>query len=275
MRLLPILILSLVVSGFFPANQAQARPKHLFKIAAMAPEGSIWITTFKEFADEVAQKTAGEVKFRMYPGGIMGDDIAMYRKMRAGQLHGGGFTMTGIAAIVPDFRVMSIPFLFHSYEEADAIRKKITPLWHQTFNKKGMTMLAFTEIGFIYPMSTGPISTSGELQKSSNWIPAGDPLATAFLAQLEITPVPLSIPDVHSSLQTGMIDTIYNSLYGSIVMQWFHKARYITDSPFAYAYGVFLVSSKKFAKLKPEHAAIVRKTAEKHFTQLLEATRKT
>ncbi len=86
----------LVLTLIFPALDINAAPRHTFKIASLAPEGSVWVNAFKDFAQEVTSKTDGEIAFRIYPGGIMGDDRAMYRKMRVGQLHGGGFTMTGI-----------------------------------------------------------------------------------------------------------------------------------------------------------------------------------
>ena len=204
----------------------------------------------------------------------MGDDIAMYRKMRAGQLHGGGFTMTGVASIVPDFGVLSIPFLLNTYEEADAAVKALKPYWAEKFSEKGMEFIELTEVGFIYSMSTKKISTVEELKATKSWVPAGDQLAGGYLKNLGISPIQLGIPDVLSSLQTGLIDTVYNSLYGSIVMQWFTKANYITDAPFGYAYGVFLMKSKAFKKLSAEHQNIVRESASKHFSELLELTRK-
>lgn len=274
MRFLLIALISILLSGFSLPGTAQARAKHLFKIATLAPEGTVWITQFKKFADEVSQKTNGEVGFRIYAGGIQGDDQAMYRKMRVGQLHGGGFTMTGIAPVVPDFRVMSIPFLFSTYDEVDAVRNGLLPIFKKRFNEKGMEFIAMTEVGFIYTMSTKPIATAAELKASTNWMPAGDPLAAAFLQNIGITPVQLSIPDVLSSLQTGLIDTVYNSLYGSIVMQWFTKAKYITDTPFGYAYGVFLLDKKKFSKLSDAQQEIVTSSATKHFAVLIDDTRK-
>ena len=74
-----------------------SRPKYLFKVASLAPEGSIWTKTFRNFTKEVEEKSGGEIGFKIYAGGVMGDDRAMYRKMRVGQLNGGGFTMTGIS----------------------------------------------------------------------------------------------------------------------------------------------------------------------------------
>ncbi len=274
MRFLLIALMTLFVSGFNVTEDAQARPKHLFKIATLAPEGTVWVTQFQKFADEVSEKTNGEVGFRIYPGGVQGDDQAMYRKMRVGQLNGGGFTMTGISAVVPDFRVMSIPFLFSSYGEVDAVREGLLPLFKERFREQGMEFIAMTEVGFIYTMSTKPISTESELKSSTSWIPAGDPLASTFLKNIGITPVQLSIPDVLSSLQTGLVDTVYNSLYGSIVMQWFTKAKYITDTPFGYAYGVFLLDGKKFSKLPAEYQTILQNAATAHFSVLLNETRK-
>ena len=99
-------------------------------------------------------------------------------------------------------------------------------------------------------------------------------MTASFLANLGITPIPLSIPDVLTSLQTGLVDTVFNSLYGSIVLQWYTKARYITDIPFGYAYGVFLLDRKSFSKLPEKYAELVQATADKHFSALIDQTRK-
>lgn len=259
----------LIVSG----NQLYAAPQYLFKIATLAPAGSIWIDQFDNFAKEVADKTGGEVAFRMYPGGVMGDDQAMYRKMRVGQLHGGGFTMTGIADVVPDFNVLSIPFLFTSYAEVDFVKKGLTATFKKSFREKGLEYIAMTEVGFIYAMSTQPIATFAALQDSKNWSPSGDPVSEAYLSTLGISPVQLSIPDVLTSLQSGLVETVYNSFYGSIVLQWFTKARYIADIPYGYAYGVFALDGKSFAKLPEAHKMAIEEAAGNHFPILLQKTR--
>jgi len=262
-----------LVWTLLPAPEIQAKAAHTLKIASLAPEGSVWVDSFKQFAAEVSEKTDGEVAFRIYPGGIMGDDKAMYRKMRVGQLHGGGFTMTGIADIVPDFRVMAIPFLFHSYEEVDAVSSKLQPLFRQRFADKGLYFSAMTEVGFIYTFSNEPRLTIADLQRAKTWAPSNDPLTSAFLNTLDISPITLSIPDVLSSLQTGLIDTAFNSLYGSIVLQWYTKAPFVTDAPYGYAYGALILSAKAVSRLSDEQRAIIDSSAEKHFSTLIDKTR--
>jgi TRAP-type C4-dicarboxylate transport system substrate-binding protein len=258
---------------FIPSQEVNAKPRHTFKIASLAPEGSVWVNAFKDFAQEVTNKTNGEIAFRIYPGGVMGDDRAMYRKMRVGQLHGGGFTMTGISEIVPDFRIMAIPFLFHSYEEVDHVSSQLQPLFKKRFTENGLQLLAMTEVGFIYTFSNQPRVTVSDLQQAKTWAPTDDPLTAAFLNELGVSPITLSIPDVLSSLQTGLIDTAFNSLYGSIILQWFTKAPYVTDQPYGYAYGGFIMSKKAIEKLSSEHADIIKITAEKYFPDLIRKTR--
>ncbi len=245
------------------------------KVASLAPEGSIWIEHFEAFAREVKERTEGNVTIKIYPGGVMGDDLAMYRKMRAGQLQGGGFTMTGIAEIVPDFRVMAIPYYFSSYDEVDRVSRAMRPFFEKQFHDRGLELMAVTEVGFIYTMSSSPATTLADLRQSKSWIPSGDPLTASYLDTLDITPIPLSIPDVLSSLQTGLVDTVYTSLYGAIVMQWFTRANHITDFPFGYAYGALAFSDRALARISQEYRRIIREAADTHFNALNQATRET
>src|SRR5210317_1494101 len=152
-----------------------ARSKYTFKVASLAPEGSVWAKRFRDFADEVTERSGGEISFKIYAGGVMGDDRAMYRKMRVGQINGGGFTMTGISEVVPDFRVLGIPFMFNSYDEVDRVREKLMPRFEKEFDKKGLVLMALSEVDFVYTMSTTPIKTLTELKQSKAWAPEGDP----------------------------------------------------------------------------------------------------
>jgi len=268
------LIAACLLLGFVLSFPVPCRAGYLFKVASIAPDGSVWAKRFKDFTEEVERKSNGEIRFKVYLGGVMGDDTAMYRKMQIGQLNGGGFTMTGIGPVVADFRVMGIPFLMNSYAETDYVRNGLLPMFEKAFADKGLELVAMTEVGFVYSMSTRPLLTLDDLVTSKSWVPSGDPISAAFLEQLGITPVPLAIPDVLTALQTGMVETVFNSLYGSIVLQWYTRAKYISDIPFGYAYGAFLMDRKSFASLTPAYAAMIKESAARHFSLLIEDTRK-
>ena len=182
-RALSLYLLLLLLLVPCPSPAAGHAAKYIFKVATLAPEGSVWVNQFQEFAKEVADKSGGEIQFKLYTGGIMGDDQAMYRKIRVGQLNGGGFTMTGIADVIPDFRVLAIPFLFRSYDEVDAVCKALVPYFKNKFRDQGLEFIAMTEVGFIYTMSTQPVASMADLKKGKSWAPSGDPITGTFFSQ--------------------------------------------------------------------------------------------
>jgi TRAP-type C4-dicarboxylate transport system substrate-binding protein len=77
------------------------------KIATIAPDGTSWMSEMRKGAEEIKARTDGRVSFRFYPGGIMGNDKSVLRKIRAGQLHGGAITGGGLAEVYPEANVYS------------------------------------------------------------------------------------------------------------------------------------------------------------------------
>src|SRR5690554_6270454 len=71
------------------------------KIATLSPEGSSWMELLREGAREVREQTDGRVTFKFYPGGVMGDDKAVLRKIRLEQLHGAVLTAGGMVQTYP------------------------------------------------------------------------------------------------------------------------------------------------------------------------------
>ena len=72
------------------------------KIAAVVPDGTAWMREMRNSAKEITDRTEGRVRFKFYPGGVMGNDKGVLRKIRIGQLHGGAITASGLTAIYRD-----------------------------------------------------------------------------------------------------------------------------------------------------------------------------
>ena len=90
----------------------------------------------------------------------------------------------------------------------------------------------------------------------------------------KIVPVPLSITDVLTSLQTGLIDSFYAPPLGAIALQWFTKVKYMAQPPMANATGAMIMSKKQFNKLSSENQKILKDITTKYSTKIIEATRK-
>jgi TRAP-type C4-dicarboxylate transport system substrate-binding protein len=257
-----------------PTSVAADKGQFIIKIATLAPEGTPWMNTFHTVNEEIERKTGGKVKLRAYPGGVLGEDRDMLRKIRIGQIHGGGFTGMGLGSVHGDVFVMEIPFLFRDYGEADYVLGRMDQQFRKGFEKQGYVLLGWSEIGFVYLLSNVPITSLKDIRGARVWLWEGDPIAIPALRRAGVTPIPLGIPDVLMALQTNLIDVVYASPLGAIALQWFTKVKYMTDLPLIYSLGGVLVTKKKFNRLPPDLQVIVKDVFQYHSSLLNVHTRK-
>ncbi|MBD3163148.1 MAG: ABC transporter substrate-binding protein [Candidatus Eisenbacteria bacterium] len=255
-----------------PGAAARDRAEIEIKIATLAPEGSTWMKMMDELDAEIRERTNGEAGLKIYPGGIQGDETVVLRKIRAGQLHGGGFTGTGLGEIAPPLRVLEVPFTFKTIAEVRAVQQALGPRFEEILREAGWELLGWADVGFVYLFSKDPIRSVDDLRSSRMWLWEGDPLAETFLKTVGISPVPLPITDVVTSLQTGLIDAVYTSPMACIALQWFTRVSSMTDLPVTYAMGAVVVRKKTFDKLSPEAQAVVKDASAKWFARLGDAT---
>ena len=91
------IIFCMVICSIFYINAKDKKepPKYLYKIASEAPDGSIWVESIKKINREIYKNTKGEVAIRVYPGGIMGDQSTVIKRIKTGQLSGCTFSSAG------------------------------------------------------------------------------------------------------------------------------------------------------------------------------------
>jgi len=244
------------------------------KIASIAPDGTSWMNEMRKGADEIQARTDGRVSFRFYPGGIMGNDKSVLRKIRAGQLHGGALTGGGVAEVYPEANVYSMPFLFRDYSEVDYVRERMDPVLLEGIKEKDFISFGFSEGGFAYLMSTSPIAGIDDLRGHKVWVPEGDEISRAAFEATNVSPVSLPLTDVLTGLQTGLIDTVAGSAIGAIALQWHTRVKYLTDAPLLYLYGSMVLKRQAFEKLEPADQKIVQEVMSSVFSRLNKLNRK-
>ena len=264
MKYIISIMLSLSISVF--AHTAHAVT---FKMATLSPEGSVWMSKLREGAAEVKKRTNGRVKFKFYPGGVMGDDNAVLRKIRIGQLHGGALTGGSLTRFYKDNQVYSLVMKYQSPAEIKYVRENLDATVQQGLKKGGFTTFGFAESGFAYVMSSkNPVDSVAALQKQKAWIPANDEVALEAVSAFGVSPIPLPLGDVLAGLQTGLIDTIAASPIGALALQWYTQIKYIMELPVLYSYGVLAISNKAFKKAKAEDQKIITEVMSKIFKEL-------
>lgn len=244
------------------------------KIATISPDGTSWMQSMREAAKLIDQRTQGRVKLRFYPGGVMGNDASVLRKIRVNQLQGGAISSGGLASIDPDIQIYSLPLLFQSYDEADRVRQQMDPIILGQLEDKGFVSYGFGEGGFAYFMSSQPIRSVDELKQRKVWVPEGDDITRISLEALGISPIPLPLTDVLTGLQTGLIDTIASSPVASIALQWHTRVKYLTELPVLYFTGTLVISERARKKLSREDQQVLAEIMQKTFRDISKQNRR-
>ncbi len=249
-----------------------AKTVYTLKFATLIPTGTSWTKILDDWIAQVERESGGRLKFKMYPGGVMGDEPDVLRKIRKGQLHGGLFTGYGIGRIYSPARVLEVPFLFKNTDESDYVRDRMMADFEQGFRDNGFELLGWPEIGFIHLFSKYRIESLEAMRQRHIWLWQGDPLGEAFFDAAGIAPVPLSIIDVYPQLSArhGSIDTVYVSTFGAIALQWYTQLKYGTHIAVTNAIGALVVSNRFYDRL-PDDLKTLLKTSGQRMSAAIRA----
>lgn len=238
------------------------------KIATLSPEGSMWMGKMRQGASEVAKATDNRVVFKFYPGGVMGNDKTVLRKIRIGQLHGGAVVGGSLSRFFPANQIYAQPMKFKSLDEVEHVRKDFDSYIIEGLDKAGFVTFGLMGGGFAYIMSQNPVETVDDLRNQKVWIPDNDKISRDSIRAFGITPIPLPIADVRTSLQSGLINTVATSPVGAIVLQWHTQIKYVTNIPLIYLYAVLAINKKQFLKISETDREIVSRVMTRALKQI-------
>jgi TRAP-type C4-dicarboxylate transport system substrate-binding protein len=262
-RALPRLLLGVLLAAAATAANAVD-----IKVATVAPDGSRWMQQMRAGAEEVNARTSGRVTLKFYPGGVMGNDAQVLRKIRIGQLQGGAFTAGGLAERYPGLNLYGIPLLFHSLDEIDAVRAQLDPELATGLDRAGFVTFGFIEGGFANLLSNEPIRSVEDMRRKKVWVPEGDAISFLAMETMGLSPSVLPVTDVLTGLQTGLIEITFASPVAALVLQWHTKVKYITDLPISYSMGVFAIEKGAFSALSADDQRVVREVMSRYCHEL-------
>lgn len=260
--------------AFLHIDSAEADPRYTIKFATVAPDGSAWIEQMHKLDKIVREKSQGELGFTIFSGAVVGDELDVLKRMRIGQIHCAAFSGVGFGQILPMVRVLDLPFLFRTVQETDLVHKEVRVFFTKEFRKKGFELLAWAEVGNVHLFSKDPIKTVKDLSGLKVWTWSGDPIAKETFSAMGINPIPLAITDVTTSLNTGMIDTVYAPPLGALALQWHVNMKFMTALPLTHSTGAILLSSRFFQKLPKDLAKILMESVDSAMAELTDTLRK-
>jgi TRAP-type C4-dicarboxylate transport system substrate-binding protein len=244
----PLVIAAAIVALAQPA----AAKKVTIKLGTMAPSGSSWHRLLKEMGNRWAEVSNGQVRLKVYAGGVVGNEEDMMRKMRIGQLHAVAVTSVGLKEITRAPQSISAPGLIADDNEWHHVFEKMRPAWNQQVEKRGYKVLAWADLGWVYMFVRDPIQSPADMQGSKVFAWAGDPKAVESWRAAGFRPVVLSATDVTQGLSTGMIDGYAATPLMAMTARWFEHTPYMVKTAWGHLPGATVVSQKAWAKIPAE-----------------------
>lgn len=246
---------------------ALALPAQVIKIGSMAPDRSPWDDALKEIAREWEKITQGQVKLKIYPGGIAGGEEDTIRKMKVGTLGGAVLTNIGLTKVNPDAFVLSTPFLFHSEQEMAYVMERLTPILEKQIEEKGFKVIIWTMSGWVNFFSKAPVLYPRDLKPQKLAISTGEPEMEQAWKKSGYHIVPNELKDLMMALQSGMVDAFYLPPLVAGSGQYFGLARHMNSLKIAPLVGGLVIVDRIWKRIpdahKPAMQAVVQRVSRK------------
>jgi len=237
----------------------QAHAQITVKMATLVPRGSSWYKIFREAADKWKKVSNGKVIVNIYPGGVMGDDPDIVRKMRLGTLHAGVLTTIGVAEIDKSVYALGVPMMYGSYEEVYAVFEKMRPTLEANIAKQGFVVLNWADGGWVHFFSQRPVATPDDLKKLKLCAWDNDTDMIDIMKSLGFNLVPQPATEIVTALQTGLVNAVTISPQLAIITQYFHYAKYMTDLNWELLLGAAVIDKRVWDKIPTDlHAQFMQ-----------------
>ena len=219
------------------------------KLGTLAPQGSPWHLLLKEAAQRWTAESGGKVELKIFPGGTMGDEGDMVKKIRVGSLQAAAVSTIGLHQITPEPQAIDLPLLVENDDERDYLLTQITPKLDAALEKKGFVVLTWSEIGNTRFFSTQARPTLDEMRKAKLFCWNGDPDSANAWKAGGFNTVVLSSTDIVPSMQTGMVDTILYPPTLVLSLRVNDKAKYMMNMKWSTLTGATIIDKKVWEKI--------------------------
>ncbi len=242
-RAAAVAVLAAGLALAYPPLAAHAGPT-VIKMATLAPEGSSWHKILLEMGEAWKKETGGAVTLRIYPGGVAGDEDAMLRKIRVGQLQAAAVTGIGLTYVDRAFYALHVPMLYASSDELDYVREKMAPILEKRLQEKGLVVLNWGDAGWVHFFAKKPVARVSDMKAMKLSVWGIDTSLVQLYKDVGFQPVPLSTADVLPGLQTGLVTAFSSTPLAALALQWFGLAPYMTDLDWAYLSGATVIDRR-------------------------------
>ena len=246
--------------AFCMATTAQAVT---LKIAEIHPNGYPTVVAMENMAKKLEEATDGEIKYRMFSGGVLGSEKEVVEQTQIGAVQLTRVSLGSVGPVVPDTNVFNMPFVFR---DIDHMRKVIDGEIGQeildkiTNSQFNMVGLAWMEAGSRSLYTKKPVRKIEDLKGMKIRV-IGNPLFIDTLNAMGANGIAMSTGEIFSALQTGVIDGAENNSPTLLEHNHYQVAKYFTQTHHLILPEPLMMSKTTWESLTPEQQTLVKKLA--------------
>ncbi|WP_373558537.1 TRAP transporter substrate-binding protein DctP [Bacillus sp. FJAT-45350] len=222
----------------------------VIKIGHIGPPTHSYTLGIEALAEAIEEETNGQVKFEIYPGGQLGGERDMVEQVQLGSLDMGVYTSAPASNFVKELAVLDLPMIFRNHQHAyDTLDGEVGQELLGLIDNAGFKGLAFWENGMRHVITNGVQVRSAEDIKGMKMRAIENDLVLETYRALGSDPTPIAWPEVHTSLQQGVVDGLDNA-YGVIHSTGIYEVQeYLSEVGLYYAAAVLIMNEDKFNSL--------------------------
>lgn len=236
-------------------GSVQAKAK--FKIATVAPDGTPWADLLNQYKKKIRKKSKKTLKPKVYLNGVKGDEQSLVRQVYKGKLQMVGVSTGALAVIVPDIELLELPYAFKNHETADKVLDEVRPLVNQLLDEKGLTLVMYSENGYrSMGFKDKCIRKPSDLNQKKMRSQESNVHLETYRA-LGASPVAISVGEVLSSLQTGVVEGFDNTPLFAQAVGWSQAVKYFSTTRHIYQPALIIANKEWFSSLTPENQKLM------------------
>lgn len=261
-------------------------PDVTLKLAHITPTDHMWHQASEKFKEELESITGGKMSVEIYPASQLGSEADMVQQVEAGSVDMAMITAAYLTSRTPEMAGWFAPYLFDTLEEANEAAN--SDLGQQILKKvegtglKGLTYLFAGQRTIV--TKDKKIQSTDDL-KGLKLRVTPSPALQSFYKNAGAAPESLSLTEVYSALQTGVIDGMDMDLDATITNKYAEIAKYVAVTNHMVWPSTILTNEKTFNelpksaqdaitkawKVASEYAITTRSSQEEEFRKELES----
>ncbi|MBN9497317.1 MAG: TRAP transporter substrate-binding protein [Alphaproteobacteria bacterium] len=191
--------------ALLPGPDAAAQTYQM-NIGHVLADTSSYQVGMKYFADEMAKRTNNRVKVNIFPAGGLGGELRLVQGGTTGTVDGFIIGQPSLEATIPEFKILSLPYLFDSEAEAiKVLRGSFGQKFLDLLPKYNMVGLGWAGVFTRGIPATRAVETANDLRGLKVRVMQSPGYISTFNS-LGSQPTPIPFGELFMALQTRVVD---------------------------------------------------------------------